>query len=99
MMRPSDYLKRGWCRVHKAVDVDGVRVDPTSPDAVQWCMLGSLSAAYPAGVTDWWDLYDHICQRFVSGGFVSTFNDAAGRTQQECIDAMMAAEKEVFDAP
>ena len=94
-MRPSDYLKRGWCQDVPAVDAAGVSVPSRDPAAVKWCMIGALSAVYSVTDDPWWQLRRVL--RTLTRRSPGSFNDAEGRTQQECIDAMLAAEKVVLD--
>ena len=46
-MKPSEYIRKGWCQGMLARDGMGNRVRPLAPEAVAWSMLG---AAEKAGV-------------------------------------------------
>lgn len=41
-MKPSDYLKIGWCREARARAKDNRVVRPSDPDACSWCLVGVL---------------------------------------------------------
>lgn len=61
-------LQIGWTQVHTAQDAKGDHADPTDPDAVAWCALGALTAAFDSlglDVTSKADnrLYRQACYR------------------------------------
>ena len=43
---PSHYLAQGWCRGAMARNRMGDQVDPTSAEAVEWCIQGAMLAAH-----------------------------------------------------
>ena len=88
-MKPSDYLKKGWCRGSMARDKGGKAVSPNSDKAVAWCLWGSLYAeVYLQGSA----IQEAM---FQCPADMMEFNDAPGRTQHECVEVMMKAETEV----
>ena len=96
-MKPSDYIRRGWCREKTAKNAQGEPCHPWSLEAVAWCLEGALRAFTEVTLG--------TCvlpkqQRAVLYGKVhalgfshlADYNDAAGRTQQEVIDLLVSAE-------
>ena len=88
-MKPSDYLKKGWCQRATARNTRGQSVDVRSGKAVAWCLWGALHVERNPQA---YALRKAIFRRV---GDLFDFNDAPERTQAECVVVMMEAEKEV----
>lgn len=92
-MKPSDYIRKGWCQNQQAVDNKGMPVEGYDKDAVAWCAFGAIVAAYPEDalarenvVTR---LYDYISQTDNSIT-VASWNDKPTRSQREVIATLEA---------
>ena len=89
MPKPSDYLRKGWCQRHSAVDEQGYDTPATSPTATKWCVYGAIEAAYPhdmeKSMTLVQTLYIHMGTHLVA-----RWNDEPGRTQKEAIALLEA---------
>lgn len=46
-MKPSDYVRRGWCQGASAMNGEGLFTLPTNSTATSWCLVGAIYAAYP----------------------------------------------------
>ena len=95
-MRPSDYLKQGWCQRTSRQRADG-RVAGLGEPAVRWCMIGAIRQAgsdYHITLHQS-DMLQHQLHRAVSGNFVN-WQDEPGRTQAEVVAVMEAAERQVL---
>ncbi len=97
MIKPSDYLKQGWCQDLLSVDDTGKYVDPLSVKAVQWCMYGSIMAAeYKTYGTHGGLIYGQLRKNLTQTiGSIDRWNNASERTKDEVIIIMEQAEKEV----
>lgn len=85
-MRPSDYIKKGWCQGASAVDEQGVVVDPRSPQAARWCLTGAIIAAYPEDIHQREMVSDSLAKTPAS--LMAHWNDTHGRTQKEVIEVL-----------
>lgn len=97
-MRPSEYLRQGWCQGTLARNKDGESGGLARRDAVAWCMDGALRQARYDGGIDGMDCV-HIqdsLYRLLPPTY-TTWNDAPGRTQEEVAAMMERAEREVLD--
>lgn len=76
-----------WCKGHLAVDANGRTVEPTSPRACRWCLLGALEACYAAAPSVPYralrDAVREVCE--VSGGYPAWFNDAPCTTHEDIL--------------
>ena len=97
-MRPSDYLKRGWCQGAEARNAAGEDVDEFIGDPVSWCPIGATFAAYPGmdGYATREALFGAI-DRMLKDDEVSNWNDDPDRTQEEVVAFMLEVEKGVLD--
>jgi hypothetical protein len=84
-MKPSDYLKRGWCQLASARDADGTPCFPGDPDAVAWCLSGAIREAILAENLPWDSEYIDWVKAFVGGREPSYYNDKSERTQAEVV--------------
>lgn len=94
-MKPSDYVKKGWCQHSSALSADGTVVSPSDGQAQRWCLLGALDAAYAdSEVRHKVDVIDALCRKFIygvaSGLTLIAWNDAPARTQQDVIDLLQS---------
>lgn len=52
-MKVKDFLtKDNWTKIAMARGANGLSIDPCSPDAVKWCMMGAIKKLYPADQRD-----------------------------------------------
>ena len=93
-MKPSDYLKKGWCQGRAAQDDEGRFVLSGSPSAACWCLLGACSAAYHSGGTGIDPVSFAIKARHLGIPSLVLWNDAPGRTQAEVVALMEKLEQE-----
>lgn len=80
-------VSQGWCRGANARDTEGRPCQIASPDAVQWCVAGSVYAALdPNGEHS--DALALIRQHIPTGGLwdIQQWNDAEERTPAEVLD-------------
>jgi len=86
-MKPSDYIRKGWCQGATALDAGGVIVSASDPLACRWCASGSVIAAFGESVKAGnvvWNLTSYLVQS------VPAWNDNKDRTQDEVIDVLEA---------
>lgn len=84
-MKPSDYIKKGYCQIDVAQDANGNHVHPDSPKARKWCLFGAFhkSRTSMEGV-EWQSVWAQV------GGPPIDWSDTPGRTQAEVIAALEA---------
>jgi len=83
-MKPSDYIRRGWCQGAIAEDASGQwLVTPASLYAVKWCIIGALRVCNTTQE-------DLIRVGEYLGDHPGKWNDTPGRTQEEVIAALEA---------
>jgi len=80
-MKPSDYIRKGWCQGHNLEIRDGVQ---------HCCIYGAIELAYPGKELGKIEYRASIARKVLdkTGLLVSEFNDTPGRTQQEVIDLL-----------
>ena len=88
---PSDYLELGWCQGSLALDSKGNRIHSSSDDAVSWCFLGSVEAAFYPNET-MIVFFRNTVRILMREGLwddsytpVGDWNDTPGRTQEEVV--------------
>lgn len=85
-MKPSDFIKKGWCREELARDKDGDVTYFDAQQAVAWCAMGAIFACR--------DVSSHdalkALRSYVGNNVIALWNDDPNRTQQEIIDAFEA---------
>lgn len=87
----AEYVRRGWCQRRRACNSRYAVVDPCDPDAERWCVIGALHAAMGDGLTGTrFDVAANAIQA-ETGRWLSGWNDAPERTQQDVIAALEAA--------
>ena len=47
-MKPSEYIRQGWCQGDFAKDAHGHHAYYAGNTATQWCVMGAIGAAYPS---------------------------------------------------
>jgi hypothetical protein len=87
MLKPSDYVRKGWCQRYLAVDDDGMYVSPTGRDACKWCLYGSIAAAYPEDFLTRVEVVDKVTKG-IGTGSLANWNDEPGRTQAQVINLL-----------
>ena len=85
-MKPSDYIKKGWTQRFCAKDANGNSCSSTDQNAVCWCPLGAIFAAYPG--IEQISVVDKLQGHLDSG--IMQWNDTPGRTKEEVIAALEA---------
>lgn len=84
-MKPSDYIRKGWCRLACSVFSDGRKCLPWDPDASAWCIAGAIRAAY-SDLTERMGVWEEF--RRAHRMSVVTFNDHKDCTQDLAIQAL-----------
>lgn len=84
-LKPSDYIRKGWCQETFARDAKGNSVDPRSSEACCWCIAGAIKVAYPM---TWPVVLERLTDSLQR--IASLWNDAPERTQAEVIAALEA---------
>ena len=89
-MKPSDYIRRGWCQFNTALAKDGSYRPAKDGEACQWCLDGALYVAINGqhNRKEYLDLYNLIENKL--GKDPIKWNDTPGRTQKEVIAALEA---------
>ena len=96
-MRPSDFIKQGWCQGASAKDLLGIVCPPSNPHATQWCTIGAIQAAYPEDEDKRAVTAERLRHTLRSDDPARTtsmslaiWNDIPHRTQAEVITALQA---------
>lgn len=87
-MKPSDYIKKGWCQGASAKDGDGIVTHPESPTATSWCLTGAIHAAYPEDIQKRSEVYRKLHEFLFNGDNISeipNWNDDKYRKQTDVI--------------
>lgn len=97
MIKPSDYLKQGWCQELLSVDSNEEYIDPLNPKAVKWCMFGAITIAeYKACGTHGGLIYGQLRRNLNKTiGSIHRWNNSSKRTKDEVITIMEQSEREV----
>jgi hypothetical protein len=90
-VKAIDYIRKGWTQNYAAKDANGKSVACFDSNAVCWCALGAIRAAYPehGGGEARRKLREIIGDSEAS---ISDWNDALERTHAEVIEAFEKAE-------
>ena len=83
-------LAKGWCQRAMAKDSLGGHMDPQSPYAVRWCLVGAVLGSTDLSVNTRVRVLDAI-QDVTGCRFPSTWNDTPGRTQEEVLAVLDTA--------
>ena len=103
-MRPSDYLKKGWCQHAYARAESGCALPADDKGAVVWCVRGALFRAYEddtISLNEHRDLVHALrepMRKRKEFFMLSEWNDDPRTTQEQVIERMLEAEAEVLDA-
>lgn len=95
-MKPSEYIRQGWCQGAVARNATGVPCQPTHRDATAWCLYGAINKTYPEDTEQRTRIMDRIrhilrAQRFIhvdDPASLALWNDHPKRTQQEVIQLL-----------
>lgn len=89
-MKPSDYIRKGWCQHSAARDAYGHSVDACDPQASEWCLSGAIVAAYPEEVVVREKIYPRLKKKLdvTSISNIINWNDAVPRTQLQVIELL-----------
>lgn len=83
-MKPSEFVAKGWCQKVFAKSRDGWSTHADSPDAIKWCLVGALTAAYPEANEERSLLTYKLIDKLNGLGFAA-WNDDPKRTQAEVV--------------
>ena len=83
-MKPSEYVRKGWCQVVSSRDTDGRPCNPDDPNAAQWCLVGAVKAAYPEDTKHRYNVCTKL-QTALGKLQFARWNDNLNRTQAEVI--------------
>ncbi|MGH3087742.1 MAG: DUF6197 family protein [Rubrobacteraceae bacterium] len=87
-MKPSDYVRKGWCRGTFAMDVEGRQAPIQSPRAVAWCISGAVRKAAREDHTimeKWFTLIESKI-----GRYMLHWNDDPVRRKEEVVALLMS---------
>lgn len=89
-MKPSDYIRKGWCQFNTALAEDGSYRPAKDGEACRWCLDGALYATVSGQNSDeeYTKLYNLVADEL--GKDPVDWNDTPGRTQAEVIAALEA---------
>ncbi len=85
-MKPSDYIRKGWCQESFAKTKTGNIVYGDDPAAVCWCLDGAIDAACGRLHSDEKENITAKLREKIDN-YIG-WNDTPGRTQQEVIDLL-----------
>lgn len=88
-MKPSKYIRKGWCQGVSARDNRGHSCSPISTSATQWCLIGALNAAYPEHNKYREKIVSKLILRITHLRFAE-WNDNPKRTQAEVVAVLQA---------
>jgi hypothetical protein len=83
-------IEQGWCQKFLAVDGKGCPVDVDSPNAVAWCISGSLVAVHVDSNAEvlsmiYWMICRALNERTEYRRSLPSYNDEAGRTKEDIL--------------
>ena len=85
LVKARGLIEQGWIQGQDARNQNDIPVEPTDPDACQFCTVGALWAvSYQEK-----DLYYNACrvlESMVSENYLSAFNDNPAITQSHVLD-------------
>lgn len=85
-MKPSEYIRKGWCQRLYAVDEYEAPCHPTSSLACAWCLEGAIQAAYPYEEGKRIGITKQLSMRVGPG--IVLWNDDPSRKQQQVIELL-----------
>ena len=86
-MKPSDYIRKGWCQRHFALDDHKNPCNSGSRLACAWCLQGAINAAYPYDEPTRERIMARL-QVAIGRFWLLAWNDEPTRTQQEVIQLL-----------
>jgi hypothetical protein len=88
IVKAIDYIKKGWTKGACARNAKGRAVGTCDEEAVAWCPIGAIDAAYPHMFE-----YRDACKRLqrVVGMSIDIWNDVPKRTKEEVLAAFKKA--------
>lgn len=89
-MRPSDFIKKGWCQHTNAKREDNTICAPYNPMASYWCLIGAIMAAYSMNSDKRRQVINKLTDGDAPGKSIALWNDAPERTQAEVIARLQA---------
>jgi hypothetical protein len=90
-VKPSDYLKKGWCQGAFAKDADGNNAYKYGTQPVSWCLWGATCAA--SMDEEHRKAFGEICLELIGTRDGASWNDELGRTQAEVVALAEEAER------
>lgn len=88
----ADLLEKGWCQSNCATNKSGMPIEFWFEDACRFCALGAIWRSYAPQDSS----RDRVTALLLAKvGKIHAWNDKPGRTQQEVVEAVRAAELEV----
>ena len=98
MAKPSDYIRKGWCKNTNALDDNGYSCEPTAPYAVKWCLAGAVCAAYKDDTPKREHAFDKVLAAIAPQSlFVAYWNDQPKRTKEEVIALLESIGEQLYD--
>lgn len=91
-MKPSDFIKKGWCQKVSARNSQGLPCNPTDIDATEWCLVGAVFAAFPTDMHKRIEVWEQLRATLEAQGaapvFCSNWNDVEERKQEEVVSLL-----------
>ena len=81
-LKPSDYVRKGWCQGTMARDAQGKYCPEYSSDAIPWCVYGAVYVTYSEDQLRRERILDMLQSFHIR---LSSWNDDPKRTQAEVI--------------
>lgn len=91
-MKPSDYIRKGWCQGSNATDEHGYCVEPRAENACCWCLGGAIDASFLIEDSLWRQFRFILINKIAC---IPVWNDAQERKREEVIAIAEAVEKEL----
>ena len=94
-LRVAKRVREGWCQNTSAETEDGVWVRSHDPRAARWCLSGAFAKEVLCSDGDLptcnpaCHKWHHILRKVVGCMDLIAWNDAADRTQDEVVDALL----------
>lgn len=84
-MKPSEYIRKGWCQRMAAMDSNGLPCAPTSRIACKWCVIGAIDAAYSGDNRRFTIITEKLYPIVGAAQGIGGWNDEPTRTQADAI--------------
>ena len=89
MRKPSQYIAKGWCQGMSAQEVSGESCNANDSNAMSWCLIGSLQAAYPTRDEAFEKVVNKLVKKLDTIA-LAKWNDDPKRTQAEVIELLQS---------